>query len=293
MKALITGAEGQLARELVATVPPGMDTRSVSRAECDITDLATVENELESFRPDVIINTAAYTGVDAAEDDEELAFRTNAVGAENVARTAARMGAKLIHISTDYVFDGARSTPYPPDAPTNPINVYGASKLEGEKLTLRAMPRAVIVRTSWLYSTSGKNFLVSLLKALRSTETLSVVVDQVGCPTSAREFASALWSVSTDSLNGVYHWANLGSASWHDFAREIAQNAQDLDLLEGSGTIQPVTSAEYASRANRPAYSVLDPAKLIDAIRVAPSPWKQALRSDMRRGRTNLLAATV
>jgi dTDP-4-dehydrorhamnose reductase len=283
VRALITGARGQLARELAATAPSGVDLQSVSRAECDITQLQIVEKVFESFRPDIVINTAAYTAVDAAEENEELAFRVNARGAENVAKAAKLVRAQLIHISTDYVFDGTRSTPYPPDAPTNPINVYGASKLEGEKLTLRAMPNAVVVRTSWLYSATGKNFLISVLKALRGTRPLSVVSDQEGCPTSAHEFGLAIWKMSSVSLRGIYHWANTGSGSWYDFAREIARIAQQLGLSDEGPEILPVTTEEYPRPANRPPYSVLDTKKLAEFLEASPSAWQQALRSDMVR----------
>jgi len=246
--------------------------------------MAIVEKVFTSFRPDIVINTAAYTAVDAAEDNEELAFRVNARGAENVAKAAELVGSRLIHISTDYVFDGTRSTPYPPDAPTNPINVYGASKLEGEKLALTATPSAAIIRAGWLYSTTGSNFFVSILRALRESRPLSVVSDQKGCPTSAHEFALAIWKMPAVSLRGIYHWANLGSGSWYDFAREIAQIAQQLGLLREEPEIRPVTTGEYARRARRPAYSVLDSTKLAGALEISPSSWQQALRSDMTRG---------
>lgn len=286
MRALITGAHGQLARELVATAPSGAELRSVSRAECDITQLAVVEKVFRSFRPDIVINTAAYTAVDAAEENVESAFGVNARGAENVAKIAELVGARLIQVSTDYVFDGCRSSPYPPDAPTNPISVYGASKLKGEELTLAAAPTAAIVRAGWLYSTSGKNFLVSILAALRASRPLSVVRDQVGCPTSAHEFAKTVWGIPGVGLRGVYHWSNAGSASWFDFAREIARIAHTLGLLREEPEVRPVTTEEYdrvARRAKRPAYSVLDSTKLARALEVSPSPWHEALRSDMTR----------
>lgn len=288
MKVLITGANGQLARELISTAPSEMVVRAVSRAECDITEFVSVEKVIKSFRPDIVINTAAYTAVDAAEQNEELAFRVNAHGAKNVATAAQIVGSRLIHISTDYVFDGRRSTPYPPDAPTNPINVYGASKLEGEKLVLIAAPSATIVRVGWLYSTSGKNFLVGTLAALRGGRSLSVVVDQRGCPTSAHDFALALWKLSNSGLRGTYHWANVGSATRYDFARDIAQIARRLELLREDPEIRPVTTQEFASRARRPRYSVLDGTKLARALNLSPSTWQQALESDMTRGRRSL-----
>jgi dTDP-4-dehydrorhamnose reductase len=283
VRALVTGANGQLARELVATAPHGVQLRAVTRAECDIVDLQTVEKVVESFRPDIVINTAAYTAVDAAEANKELAFAVNARGAENVAKAAELFEARLIHISTDYVFDGRRSTPYPPDAPTNPINVYGASKLMGERLTLAAAPSTIIVRAGWLYSATGKNFLTGILTALRSTGAISVVTDQEGCPTSAPEFATTLWKASAADLQGIYHWSNSGSASWYDFVREIARVGQELGLLREEPEIRPVTSEEYRRAAQRPAYSVLDSTALAGALKASPSSWQHALRTEMER----------
>jgi dTDP-4-dehydrorhamnose reductase len=284
VRALITGADGQLARELVSTASDGIELRSVGRAECDITDSEIIDKVFESFRPDIVINTAAYTAVDAAEENKEIAFEVNARGAENVAKAAELLGARLIHISSDYVFDGHRSTPYPPEAQTNPINVYGASKVEGEKLALAAAPSAVIVRVGWLYSTRGKNFLSTILTALRSSRPLSVVTDQEGCPTSAHEFAIVLWQMSGARLRGIYHWSNSGSASWYDFAREIARVGQKLGLLGEEPEIRRVTTAEYPRRAQRPAYSVLDSTKLARALEVSPSTWQQSLLRDMTEG---------
>jgi dTDP-4-dehydrorhamnose reductase len=283
VKVLITGADGQLARALVFTAPAEMEVRAVNRTQCDITESSAVERVFRSFEPEIVINTAAYTAVDAAEDNQELAFRVNARGAENVAKAAESVDARVIHISTDYVFDGHRATPYPPDAPTNPTSVYGASKLEGERLVLGVSPRAAIVRAGWLYSTTGKNFLVSMLAALRGSQPLLVVRDQVGCPTSAHEFALAIWKMSGFDLRGIYHWANSGSASRYDFAREIARTAHELGLLRTEREIRPVTTGEYPRRANRPAYSVLDANKLAGLLGISPSPWQQALRRDMAR----------
>lgn len=288
MRALITGADGQLARELVATAPAEVQLRAVTHNQCDITEPRILEKVFEAFRPDIVINTAAYTAVDAAEENEELAFLVNALGAENVAKATDLVGARLIHISTDYVFDGLSTTPYPPDASTNPANVYGASKLQGEKLTMSAAPRAAIVRSGWLYSTTGNNFLVSILHALRDSRPLSVVADQKGCPTSAREFALTIWRIPDVALQGIYHWANLGSASWYDFAREIAHVGQQLGILGAEAEIRPVTTAEFGRRAARPLYSVLDTTKLAEALAMQPSAWQEALRSDMARAFSTL-----
>lgn len=283
MRVLITGGKGQLAQALLATAPSDVHVRVVSRAECDVTELPIVVQVFTSFRPEIVINTAAYTAVDAAEENEGLAFRVNARGAEHVAKAAELVGARLIHLSTDYVFDGTRSTPYPPDAPTNPVNVYGASKLEGEKLALDVAPNAMVVRTSWLYSTTGKNFLVRVLKALRDTPSLFVVSDQRGSPTSAHELAATIWKIPIASLRGTFHWANLGSASWYDFAREIARIAHQLGLLRQEPEIIAVRTQAHPRRANRPAYSVLDSTKLAACLKVSPSAWQDALRIDIAR----------
>jgi dTDP-4-dehydrorhamnose reductase len=283
VKVLVTGGGGQLARALAATVPSGVQLRSVSRAECDITELSLVEQVIGTFRPDVVINAAAFTAVDEAEKNEELAFRVNAIGAENVAKCAERVEAQIIHISTDYVFDGRRSTPYPPEAPTNPINVYGASKLQGEKLVSAANSRATIIRAGWLYSLSGKNFVVSILAALHGSRRVSVVSDETGCPTSAHEFAGALWKTAGANLRGVHHWANRGVATRYELAQEIRQIAQQQGLLRGGAELRPVTAAEYARTAKRPSFSALDSTELAQALALSPSSWQEGLRDEMAR----------
>jgi dTDP-4-dehydrorhamnose reductase len=284
VRALITGAGGQLARELVRAVPAGVEPKAVSRSECDITDPQAVDRVLTSFRPDVVINAAAYTAVDAAEEARDVAFRVNAQGAEHVARSAERAGARLVHISTDYVFDGDRSTPYPPDASPNPLNVYGQSKLEAERLVMSAAPSALVIRTGWLYSGSGKNFLTSILAALNGPRPLRVVNDQIGSPTSAPEFAAAIWKTLQSEISGVYHWSNLGAASWYDFAVEIARLVQQLEIRSAVPTIVAVTSDEYGSRARRPRYSVLDSTLLARTLQTSPSHWQQGILAALMRG---------
>jgi dTDP-4-dehydrorhamnose reductase len=286
VRALITGAGGQLAHQLIATAPADVQLKAVSHSECDITNPEAVERTFDSFRPDVVINTAAYTAVDAAEDAPELSFLVNARGAATVAESAERAGARMIHISTDYVFDGKRSTPYPPDAPTNPLNVYGASKLEGERLALAAAPSALVVRVGWLYSKAGKNFLSRIVGGGIASQPLRVVRDQIGCPTSANEFAAAIWRASGTELRGVYHWANVGTTTWYDFALEAERVARELELRgRAVPQIVGVTSEEYPSRARRPRYSVLDPTRLAEALHTSPAAWSDALRAELMRGR--------
>lgn len=279
MRVLITGATGQLARELVSTAPSAITLRALTRAELDIAELPLVEKALKSFRPDVVINTAAYTEVDAAEVNEELAFQVNARGAGNVAKAAQIVRSRLIQISTDYVFDGERSTPYPPEAPTRPLNVYGASKLAGEEAVRRESPDALIIRSGWLYSPTGKNFLVRILDLLRSGATPRVVADQRGTPTLAADVANIIWlCVTRPDLKGTYHFANAGDASWYEFACKI----QAVLARECVGTrvheIVPVTSAEYNAAAVRPRYSVLDSSALLGVLCCGARSWEEALR---------------
>lgn len=280
MRALITGGQGQLARALVATAPSEVQLRVVSRAECDITELPIVEKVFRSFRPDIVINTAAYTAVDAAEDSQDLAFRVNARGAENVAKAAESVGSRLIHISTDYVFDGERSTPYPPDAPTNPLNVYGASKLAGEDAVRGAAADPLIIRSSWVYSTTGKNFLLRILDLLRGGATPRVVTDQRGTPTLAADLAEVLWLCATrPDLKGMYHFANAGDSSWYEFACEIRTLVAGERGETRVPEIVPVSSSEYNAPAARPRYSVLDSSALLGVLLHSARSWEAALRN--------------
>jgi dTDP-4-dehydrorhamnose reductase len=279
MRVLITGARGQLAGEVVRQAPAAATIVSVSRAECDITDNVAVERVIGDFHPDTIINTAAYTAVDRAEDAPEEAFAVNAEGARNVATAAAGVGARVIHISTDYVFDGKRTTPYPPAAEPNPLNVYGASKLAGERGILSADSSALIVRTGWLYSAHGRNFVRTILAALKAGRELRVVDDQVGVPSSARDLASAIWAcVELRGLNGIYHWVNDSSATWYEFAVAIREIALDLNIIASALLPVPISTAEYGSRASRPRYSVLDASALWSTLGGPPEGWRLALR---------------
>jgi dTDP-4-dehydrorhamnose reductase len=280
VRALITGAGGQLARELVATAPAGIQTRAVSRAECDITDSPIVETVVASFRPDIVINAAAYTAVDEAEENKELAFRVNAGGAENVAKAVERFGSRLIHLSTDYVFDGTSSTPYPPEARTNPINVYGASKLAGEEAVRASGASYVILRCGWIYSAMPGNFLTKMLGHMQSHRSLRVVDDQVGVPTTAAEVARVIWWCAGATAlvkNSVLHWASAGSASRYEFAVAIQELALEAGLPDMTDAIVPVKSSEYCLPARRPQYSVLDAGVTWKAMGGTPPHWRVPL----------------
>jgi dTDP-4-dehydrorhamnose reductase len=283
VKALITGAGGQLARQLIVTAPSGIELKAVARNECDISDRRGIGRLFDSFRPELVVNTAAYTAVDAAEDAPELAYLVNAKGAENVARAAQMVGARLIQISTDYVFDGNRSTPYPPDAATNPLNVYGASKLEGETLAIAANASTLVIRAGWLYSDYGKNFLMSIMRVLNGASPLRVVHDQVGSPTSVTDLVRVIWKAANAELCGVAHWASLGSASWYEFAVEIARLARQHGIFEVTPPIIGVTTEEYGSRAERPRYSVLDITDLSIRIGATAVAWQDSLAETVER----------
>jgi dTDP-4-dehydrorhamnose reductase len=278
MRALITGAGGQLARELVSRAPAGVIIRSVSRAECDITDHATVSATVSSFEPDVIINTAAYTAVDLAEDQPDAAFAVNREGAAIVARAARDVGARVIQISTDYVFDGRQSVPYRVDAKPNPLSVYGASKLAGEEAVVKAGANATVVRCGWLYSAAGRNFLTTIFSRLSQSEAIKVVDDHIGVPTSARDAAGFLWWLTQNPQEGaLLHWANSGQASWYEFAVAIAEIAVDQRLLAQTAAIEPIPATERPARAKRPSYSVLDATRSWGATGEIASHWREAL----------------
>jgi dTDP-4-dehydrorhamnose reductase len=277
-RVLVTGSAGQVAKAFLRGRPPDVTILPLSREACDITDFGSVRSVVEAFRPDVVVNLAAYTAVDRAERDSQSAFAVNAIGAGNVARAAKLAGARTIHVSTDYVFGGERSTPYPRNASPSPLNVYGASKFAGEEAIRRESTDALIIRSSWVYSTAGKNFLLDMIDLLRSGSSPRVVTDQRSTPTLAADLADILWaSTGRPYVAGTYHFANVGEASWYEFACEI----RTLTANEGAATelpeIIPVTSREYNSPAARPRYSVLDSSELLVALGRTARSWQTAL----------------
>ena len=244
-----------------------------------------VTTAVNEFRPEAIINAAAYTDVDRAESNPQEAFAANRDGAKNIATASSAVGARLIHISTDYVFDGKRSTPYPPSASPNPINQYGASKLAGELEVLRAGTNVTIVRTSWVYAETGRNFLTRILGLLSAENAIRVVTDQSGTPTAASDLAQMLWVCARDQPRpGILHWTNAGVASWYDFAVAIRELAEEHGLVDIRNTIVPISSAEYPAKARRPAYSVLD-ASIAWKSFGTPRHWREALAETVNRYR--------
>jgi dTDP-4-dehydrorhamnose reductase len=280
VRVLITGASGQLGRALVESAPGALTVIACSRSELDITDLSAVSTCIDRHGPAVIINAAGYTAVDQAESEHRLAFRINADGPRNLAQAAWDARARLIHISTDYVFDGNACAPYRPEAQTNPLNVYGATKRAGEiAVSSVSLHCSVILRSAWLYAAQGRNFLRTMLQLMRQNGHVRVVADQVGTPTAAVSLAFALWRiVENPQITGVHHWTDMGVASWYDFASAIAEDGAAMGLLSSDVVVEPVATSEYPTSACRPRYSVLDTSSL-RSLAMKPVHWRTRLRT--------------
>lgn len=258
MKVLVTGVAGQLGRALLATTPESADVLGLTRAQLDLADSSAIAALIARERPGLIINAAAYTAVDRAESDADAAYAINRDAAGVLANAAALAGAKLVHVSTDFVFDGRTDTPYAPDAPTAPLGVYGASKLAGEQAVRAALPDALVVRTAWVYAAAGQNFVRTMLRLMRERDEVRVVADQIGTPTHVKSLARAIWFLSAAGASDIYHWTDAGVASWYDFAVAVQEEALAAGLLSRAVPVRPIATSDYPTPARRPAYSVLD-----------------------------------
>lgn len=265
MKVLITGKGGQLAWELERTQPVYAEVVSLGVDELDISNVAQVNQQLISFSPDLVINAAAYTAVDKAESDQAIAYAVNDIGSANLAHICKEIGAKLIHVSTDFVFDGCKTTPYQTDDQPNPINVYGASKLAGdEKITQILGSDAAIIRTAWVYSVNGSNFVKTMIRLMAEKEQLGIVYDQVGSPTWAKGLAEMIWALieqkhlENNTTTSLLHWTDAGVASWYDFAVAIQELAIEKGLLDKAIPLRPIPTSCYPTPAQRPSFSVID-----------------------------------
>jgi dTDP-4-dehydrorhamnose reductase len=282
-RALIFGSTGMTGWELSRRAPShGFQPIALSREEVDITDAAAVRRAVRDAKPDIVLNAAAYTAVDLAERNREKAMGINSTGAGNVARAAAERDTCLIHISSDYVFDGRAKTPYAPDHAVNPLGAYGASKSAGEDAVRSINSRHAIVRTSWVFSHRGRNFVRTMLERSRTSERLRVVNDQYGRPTSAGDLADTLLQIGSrlcdePALSGTWHFANDGVTTWYDVARAI------FEMKPGGPPIEAISTSDFPTLARRPAYSVLDTSSLEKAFDITPRPWRDALRETLEQ----------
>ena len=280
MKVFVVGSLGQLGLSLAETAPATVDFAGADLPELDILDAAALQARLAAERPGFVVNAAAYTAVDKAEDEPEIARLANVDGARNVAQAAREAGARVIYISTDFVFDGDKGTPYRPDDAPAPLSVYGATKLDGEAAVREATDGdAIVIRTAWLYSRFGHNFVKTMLRLMGEREELSVVADQRGTPTWAGSLAEVIWAaIGRDLPGGIYHWTDGGEASWYEFAEAIYQEAHGSGLLDRDVEIRAIPTEEYPTPARRPAYSVLDCSATVAALGVEQHPWSERLQ---------------
>jgi dTDP-4-dehydrorhamnose reductase len=286
-KILVTGANGQLGKELkdISILYPQFDFIFLSRTDLPIHHFELVRTYFKTLHPDYCINCAAYTAVDRAEKEKDLAFQVNGEAVGVLAAICNEHNTKLIHISTDYVFDGTSNVPYKEDSPTNPQSVYGASKLEGEKQSIKFNPDTIIIRTSWVYSFYGKNFVKTMMRLMKEKNEINVVDDQVGSPTYAADLAEAIMLIIVNChpdnyresiLNwvpGIYNFSNVGNISWYEFANAINE------ITGRSATIKPISTSEYPTAAKRPAYSVLSNSKIQKTFNLILKNWKTSLKS--------------
>lgn len=276
---VIFGAGGQLGLELKMTQPSACRAVYATRAEVDIADAEQVTRYLDSANPSTIINAAAYTAVDRAEEEPERAAAANAAGPRNLVAWATGSGARLIHVSTDFVFDGSAGEPYKPSDEPRPLGVYGKTKLEGERAVLSAAAGHIVLRTGWVYSRHGVNFVKTMLRLMNEREQLSVVEDQIGTPTWARELASICWALRDNTAcSGIYHWSDSGACSWFDFALAIQEEALTLGLIDKRASVLPIPAKQYPTPATRPSFSVLDKTDTRVALGYSGLPWRHALR---------------
>ncbi len=281
-KVLLIGAKGQVGQELQLTLPQLGEVISISREELDLTNSEKIGQLIREIHPDYLVNAAAYTAVDKAETEPELAYAINATAPKIMAESAEKIQAKFLHISTDYVFDGRKNTPYLETDLTNPLGVYGQSKLRGEEEIKTVNSQAIILRTAWVYGSYGKsNFVKTMLRLGKEREELKVVVDQVGSPTWAKDIAAAITQllINADNPAGIYNFSNSGVASWFDLTKAIFEEAKISGIPLKIQRVIPITTAEYPTPAVRPAYSVLSGQKISQQLGYIPPYWRDSLKA--------------
>jgi len=287
MRLAVTGTTGQLVRSLAAANVKGCEVVAIGRPALDLSAPEGIEAAIAAVKPDLIVNAAAYTAVDKAESEPEVADAVNAAGAEAVGRTATRLGVPVIHVSTDYVFDGSKPVPYVESDPVAPLGAYGRSKYEGERRLMAACPEAIVLRTAWVYSPYGHNFVKTMLRLAETRDEISVVDDQLGNPTYAPHLADAIIAISRHVLEGgstawgLYHAAGSGDVTWCGFAREVFAASARHD--GPTANVKPITTADYPTPARRPANSRLDGSKLREAFGVRLPAWQEGVADCVAR----------
>ena len=288
-KVLLTGRDGQLGQELVATAPAGVELIITGRSELDLADAEACAAAVREHRPDWVLNAGAYTAVDRAESEAELAHAVNAGAPAAFAAALADTGGRLLQVSTDFVFQGDQGHPYAPDQPMRPLGVYGASKAAGEEAVRAALPadRFCILRTSWVYGPVGRNFCLTMLRLhaakAAAGEPLGVVADQVGCPTATPGLGAACWAAIQRDVSGCHHWSDAGAASWYDFAVAIGELGAAAGLLGAPAAVRPIATSDYPTPAQRPSYSLLDCRTSREVLGLPPQHWRAALAGVIQR----------
>jgi dTDP-4-dehydrorhamnose reductase len=288
VRVLVLGGGGQVASAVVAATPAHHHAVARTRAELDVCDEHAVARALAETGAEWVVNAAAYTAVDLAEDQPVQAMAVNDTAVGVLAAAASKAGRRLLHLSTDFVFDGKSNRAYLPADQTNPLSVYGVSKLGGERQVLKASGAGIVLRTAWVYAAAGRNFALTMLRLMREKEQVSVVSDQIGTPTWAGGIAAAIWGlIEAGAPGGVYHWTDLGVASWYDFAVAIQDEALARGLIQRAVPVTPIPSAAYPTRARRPAFSVLDTGSTRALIKVPARHWRHNLRTMLDELRTS------
>jgi dTDP-4-dehydrorhamnose reductase len=287
MRVLVIGVGGQVANAVVAAAPTQHQVIPRTQAELDICDATAVARALAETSAEWIVNGAAYTAVDLAEDERAQAIAVNDTAVGVLVAATSKAGRRLLHLSTDFVFDGKSNHAYLPTDQANPLSVYGASKLGGERHVLNGPGAGIVLRTAWVYAAAGRNFVLTMLRLMREKEQVSVVCDQIGTPTWAGSIAAAIWGlIEVGAPGGVYHWTDLGVASWYDFAVAIQDEALARGLLRRAVPVTPIPSAAYPTRARRPAFSVLDTSSTRALTKVPARHWRHNLRTMLDELRT-------
>lgn len=274
-KTLITGASGQVGSLLISMAPPWAEVIALDRKALDLSEEQSLRNVVRAVSPHLIINAAAYTAVDKAENEKWLAYQINAQALKILSEEALVCGSRLVHFSTDYVFDGKRARPYAPHSVKNPLSIYGQSKSLGEEHVFDCLPedKFLLLRTAWVHKPGRKNFVSTMLRLMQAQQRLRVVADQIGTPTSAESLARATWTALERGLQGVHHFTDAGVASWFDFANVIGKLAYDKGLLQSRPDIEPIATEDYPQPAERPRYGLLDKHAFWAASAIQPEHW--------------------